>query len=225
MKTLSLTFLFSWIVTFAIAQDNRWSVSAENTLSFVNTTNAPFGRSENDNGYRAAYNAFLRTEYALSRTLALSIGAGYMQTREFISIGPLSFEADQLQSIRSDKTHHYFMAPVGLQLSLGSFFIRPEIGIGINTANTSLDEFKYNLQSNGNYGSITTLRKNKDINNIDNVNKLTYPLMLTMGAEIPVSTFRLILGAQGFYTLNKIGEQAFNQHHAFGFGTTVGIKF
>ena len=228
MKYILLSILCVACIASIHAQDNRWSVSAENTLAFSNTTQASFGRSENDNGYRTAYNAFLRTGYKLSPKLTVSIGAGYMQTREFVSLGPLSNEADQIQSIRSNKTHHYFMSPVGLEFSLGSFFIRPEIGIGINTANTSLDEFRYNLPNSGNnnfYGYYGVFQKNKDVNNIDRVEKLTYPLMLTIGAEIPVSTFHLILGAQAFYSLNKIGEQNFNQHHAFGFGTTVGVKF
>ena len=143
-----------------------------------------------------------------------------MLTREYVE---LDFESEFDQfGIKSNKSHHYIVAPIGFKFSMGSFFIRPEVGIGFNTANIHRNEFTEYISPGVLVGHHT---KTKDINNFDRVNQMTYPLYLTMGTEVPISSFRLIFALQGYYTLNTIGEHYTNQRHAYGFGTTVGVKF
>jgi hypothetical protein len=218
MKNL-LPLIFSLIATFAIAQDNRWSFTAEGTLNFVNATSPR--AFYNDRSYRIGYNTFLRSEYNFGSRLSAVVGLGYLRTYEYYST-PVQNGPNGLEFINSDLTHHYAVVPIGIKWSLGPVFIRPEIGIGINTSNTRLDEYRYRIEPSL---FIIEKRKTKENHNLALVNRMTYPLLCTIGTEIPLSFTTLIIGVQGFYTLNTIGDRYINQRHAYGLGTTVGVKF
>jgi len=216
MRNGILTILFAITSSVMFGQENRFSIGLEYSPNFSNTT-TPYYLE--DNGFRIAHNAFLLAEYRLVGHLHVTAGFGYLESREFqaLNIPDNQFEFFRIES---HLFHHYIVAPVGLEYKFGSFYLRPEIGIGWNVSNTSLDTYYEGTPSS--YSIVT--QKNKDEDNIRGVNTMTYPLFFSFGHEIDLQSCTLILGVKSYYSLNEIGRRYGISGHSYGFGVSFGVR-
>ena len=101
---------------------------------------------------------------------------------------------------------------------LGSFYISPEVGIGWNVSNRNKSYWYYTDGSELESDYI-------DKDNIDNINETTYPLFLSIGNEIRMKSYSILLGVKGYYSLNSLGQRASNAGHYYGFGVVTGVRF
>jgi hypothetical protein len=220
MRNGILTILFAIAYTAVYGQDNRFSIGLEYSPNFVNSTGPDYFNGSSENEFRLAQNAFLLAQYRLAGNLHVSAGFGYLETREFHSFDVPPSNQYDLYKIESHLFHHYLVAPVGLEYKFGSFYVRPEIGIGWNVSNTSLDTYYIGSPSAGGSGT----QKHKDENNIHNINSMTYPLMFSFGHEAKLKSCTLILGVKSYYSLNSIGSTYRESGHYYGFGVSFGVR-
>lgn len=213
MKT-SFTFLFVLsFLTLLSAQQDKVFFSLEYSPNFTNSTE-PLWR-HGDDSYLFASNLFAKAGYHLAGGLYANAGVGILTTKDYSVFDFGLVDVDRIEALRKNT---YVVAPVGFTYFLGSFFVSPEIGIGLNVANRQNDVFYYTD------GSIAE-NKWTDVHNLNQVNRMTYPLFLSVGCEIPFSSWSLMLGAKGYYALSPTGDTAYNSGHYYGFGLLTGVKF
>jgi hypothetical protein len=217
MRNGILTILFATTFSVMFGQSNRFGIGLEYSPNFCNTT-IPY--YEHDNGFRIAQNAFLLAQYQLIGQLHVTAGIGYLEARVFQSADVPPGNQYDLYKIESHVFHHYMVVPVGLEYKFGSFFLRPEIGIGWLLGNTSLDTYYTGSPSDG--SSFT--QKNKDPDNHRDIDPMTYPLMLSFGHEVNLKSCTLILGVKSYYSLNAIGNRYTESGHYYGFGVSLGVR-
>ena len=117
--------------------------------------------------------------------------------------------------------HSFFVIPVGLKYRIGTFTVNPEIGLGINIARPA-KQINYLTD-----GSVITTHHNI-VQDVWGYKKLSVPLMLTIGKEIPLGPVKLLLGAKGYYSITKLKHDntaAFPPTRYYGFGIMTGLKF
>jgi len=219
MRNVILTILFATTFIVMYGQGNRFSFGLEYSPNFIKTTGPEFHK---DNEFRLAQNVFLLGQYQLFGNLHATAGFGYLEAREFQSIDiPPSNQFD-LYKIESHLFHHYMVAPVGLEYKLGSFYLRPEIGVGWLMSTTSLDTYYTGSPSAGS----SATQKHKDTDNWHNINSMTYPLFFSFGHEAKLKACTLILGVKSYYSLNSIGDtHNYNSSgHYYGFGVSLGVR-
>jgi hypothetical protein len=200
-------------------QDNRFGIGLEYSPNFNNRTGPDYFFNSGENEYRLAQNAFILGQYRLFGNLHATAGLGYLEVREFQAYDLPGAPYD-IYKIESHLFHHYLVAPFGLEYKFGPFYLRPEIGIGWNVSNTSLDTY---YTGSPNAGSSMT-QKNKDENNLNGINSMTYPLFFSFGHEAKLKSCTLILGVKSYYSLNSIGSTYSHSGHYYGFGVSFGVR-
>jgi hypothetical protein len=172
--------------------------------------------AETCGSFRFANNLFLKGGYKLLNNLYGTVGVGILGTREFVTVdfgGQL-----EIEKLESNRFHSYVVAPVGFTYYLGSFYISPEIGMGWNVSNRSKNHWHYTD------GSELEVEHN-DKNNLDQINETTYPIFLSIGNEIRMKSYSILLGVKGYYSLNSLGQKDINAGHYYGFGVVTGVRF
>jgi hypothetical protein len=197
-------------------QGHRFSIGLEYSPNFNNST-GPALVSYNE--FRLAQNAFLLGQYRLTGNLYATAGFGYLEAREFLASNLPPSQLD-LFRIESHIYHHYIVTPVGLEYKFGSFFVRPEIGMGWNVSNTSCNTYYEGTPANY---SIST-QNYKDEENIHNINAMTYPLFFSIGHEFHLRSCTLIFSVKSYYSLNSIGSTYVESGHYYGFGMSLGVR-
>lgn len=169
-----------------------------------------------DGTFRFASNIFAKAGYKLTGNLYANAGIGYLTSKEFIRVDYGSnFEISRIEQVR---INGYVVTPIGFAYYMGSFFVNPEIGIGWNVSNKSNSTIFYPDGS-------STGSKWVDKQNINGVNSITYPLLLTIGDEIRFNSWSMMIGLKGYYGLNEIGGRPTYPRHYYGFGIMTGVKF
>ena len=212
MKIILFISCFTILIHTVTAQINKFTVGLEYSLSFSNVT-SPFTFSEER--FMVSHNAFIKSGYVLKTNLQLTFGGGFLNTRQFRSselVGP-----QDVKKIESYRNHNYFVVPVGLQYNFGSFYINPEVGIGIDMGHPVKQVTYFND------GSIIELHGR--IIFFQN-NEITFPVFLNFGNEFDLGNWKILLGAKAYYSLSKIstGPMSLPEHY-YGFGIVTGVKF
>lgn len=215
MKSFLLIFCFGGCLNTILAQTNRFVFELEYSPNFSNITQEHFHFYTGEvGGLRFSNNLFLKGGYQLLPKLYATAGIGILQTRELISTELGGYL--EITKIESDYFHSYVVTPVGVTYYIGAFFIRPEIGIGWNIHNRLKNHVYY---ADGSESSST-----EEIDG-NNINKTTYPVFLSIGYEISMETYSILIGLKGFYSLNPQVENYYEKWHYYGFGVVTGVKF
>lgn len=217
MKPTCLAFFILVLCGHVSGQMNTLTVGVEYSPNFTSVTQ-PYGSysGNSDGAFRFANNLFLKAGYKLTNNLYATGAIGLLGTREFETV---DFSGQlEIEKLESNRFHSYVVAPVGFTYYLGSFYISPEIGIGWNVSNRSKNHWYYTD------GSVIEIEQT-DKDNIDLINETTYPLFLSLGNEIRMKSYSILLGVKGYYSLNNLGERASNEGHYYGFGVVTGVRF
>lgn len=209
--SLFILILSGYCIT-ANAQAKKISIGLEYSPSFSNVT-TEFSSRE---GYRQSHNVFLKGGYALSEKLELTLAAGYLNTRQFDRFHIPGLQ--EIESIESLRNHNYAVFPVGIRYKFGSFYVNPEIGIGIDIGHPTRQVTYFND------GSI--INSHFDANpDVFGYKKFSVPLMLSIGNEIDFHGMKILLGAKAYYSLSTLRTSQFEPQHYFGIGIVTGIRF
>ena len=217
MKTIIATFFFLPLAFFVSAQSSKFNFGLEVSPNFTNIARNSYYATfvYPDYGFRPAMNIDFKAGYIMSEHFVLTGGVGYLTTRELVI-----FDTDgqsEIYRIESEHFHSYVFIPVGVKYYMGTFFISPEISIGWNTANVTENTFRY---PNGVQSS-----KGDDLNNLYQVNAVTYPVFFSFGNEIRLKSCTIALGVKAYLSLNPVGYDDSNYGHYYGFGVLGGITF
>ena len=219
MKTFLLSIYCACLSLAVNGQKSRFGLGVEYSPNFTNATSLPFTDQASGDGYRLAQNVFLKADYKVSGKLSATAGLGYMDTRVFLSISGLSGIQD-IFKIESHKFQHYVVVPVGFKYNIGSVYIHPEVALGWNTGNISLDTYYFGTPTS--YSATT--QRHKDDYNFYDIHKMTFPAFLSFGHDIPLKSITLSLGFKGYYSFNTIGGNYYTSRHAYGFGMVFGVR-
>jgi hypothetical protein len=197
-------------------QLNNLTFDIEYSANFskVSDPDIPYQKDYND--LKLGHNIFAKAGFGIAKHLNLTFGVGYLNTSKY----ELDYLNGQLDIERVESHHHYnyLILPVGLKWNIKSFFLSPEIGVGWNISSKSNITIKY---TNGLVESNT----NNDIADIYNINKITFPVILSFGKEIYFNDFTLLLGIKGYYSLSELDDNHDGSNHYLGFGVLGGIAF
>lgn len=214
MKSLLLSFLFAAHFSAVCGQTDRFNLCIEYSPNFSNITQEYFYFYAGIvGGLRFSHNLFLQGGYQLRPNLYATAGIGLMETRELLDWGNTDYEIDKIQS---DFYHYYIVAPVGITYYIGSFFITPQVGIGWNINN----RLKHHIY----YWDGTVAIEREDLDQ-EGMNKTTYPIFLSIGHEINMKTYSILIGLKGYYSLNPQAENYYEKWHYYGFGVVTGVRF
>jgi len=218
MKTLIAILFFITSGYHLSAQTDKFNFGFEVSPNFTNIDRNSLYTTfyYPDYGFRPAFNMDVKAGYKLSQRFLLTGGAGYMTTREFVILD-LNGQAN-IDRIESDRFHSYVFLPFGVKYYFGDFFISPEVGIGWNTANVTENTFR------NTDGSVSS-SKGDDINNLYDVNAVTYPVFFSFGNEIHLKSYSISLGVKAYYSLNPVGYDDSNYGHYYGVGILAGMIF
>jgi len=166
-------------------------------------------------GLSPVQNVFIRTDMVISPKFEITSGLGFITARNFRY---LDIEGHpDVDNVASHYFHQYFVLPLGFKYKFGSFFIQPDIGIGINVENKVKSHF---VLTDGSEGT----SKSKDL--YVGVNNLTYPISFGFGNEITLKSCSVQMGVRGYYSLNGISSQLiYSDQHYYGFGVFGGVRF
>jgi len=214
MKFLITIFTIWVFSTQVYSQPDKLTYSFDYTPTNSKIT---YGLMEQD--FKFSHQFFIKAGYGFSRKTNLTVGLGYMNVNEMRTIN-LDGQLD-IEYIESFIHRNYIIAPVGVKYSMGSFFIHPEIGFGINVYNVGPPVKQISYLSNG---EVVVQRYNDNFSNRE-YNRFTFPAYLTIGKEINLKKTTLLLGLKGYYSLESIAEYGFQQQHYLGFGASLGVRF
>lgn len=213
MKLLIFTFL-SLLITAGYAQKNTFGASLELSPSFSTVHSKTFfdlGPTK----YFLSGNVFAKGFYGLTNHFDLSLGIGFLSTKEFRQF-PFGF--DGATHIDDYSSHQYFVIPAGIRCHFGAFFLNPEIGLAIGIGHPTTRS-SYIQTENTISGSVTSF----NFPNSPLYNKVTVPLMLNFGGEVKTGFCKLLFGAKMYYSLNDVST--YNKGKYLGFGVMTGVKF
>jgi hypothetical protein len=218
MKCSIIILLFISFLSLISAQSTKFSFGFELSPNFTNIDRNSLYTTfyYPDYGFRPAFNMDVKAGYELSQRVVVTGGVGYMTTREFIILD-LNGQSN-IDRIESDRFHSYVFLPLGVKYYLGDFFLSPELGIGWNTANVTENTFRHSD------GSISS-SKGDDINNLYDVNEISYPVFFSFGNEIHLKKYSISLGVKAYYSLNPVGNDDSNYGHYYGIGILAGMIF
>jgi len=217
MKPTFLAFFVLALCSHVSGQMDKFTFGLEYSPNFTSVTQ-PYGSqlTNSEGAFRFANNLFLKGGYKLMNNLYATGAIGLLGTREFLT---LDFGGQmEINKVESNRFHSYVVAPIGFTYYLGSFYISPEVGIGWNVSNRIKSHWYYTDGS-----ELESEYIDKD--NIDNINETTYPLFLSVGNEIRMKSYTILLGVKGYYSLNSFGQRASNAGHYYGFGVVTGVRF
>ena len=213
MKHLLLTLTFAACLCLLHAQTERFDVSIEYTPNYSKLTD-----NFSNPGFNFSHQFFTRAEWNLSRRFGVSIGLGYMNARDRWTVF-LEGQND-IDYIELYTNHDYITIPVGLKYNFGSWYVRPEISIGLNFSNPGRLMRQVTFKING-----EKIVSRWDDFNQRNYNDLSFPIFFSVGREFKVKTLSVQLGVKGFYSLEQVVLENYWIQHYIGLGVLAGIRF
>lgn len=199
-----------WAYTLLSGQQGRFSATAEYSMNWSKISNELA-----DAQYKISHNGFLKANYDLSSHIALSAGIGILNTGEQYNEEVVG--SPELERILYIDNYNYLVFPVGSIFRLGSFYVHPEIGFGLNLSNRTKVRTTYEDGTTD-----TELFDSALI--FGDYNKFTAPVLLTIGHEFPVSSFTLVAGFRGYYSITQVYRDVSRNGHYFGFGLYMGFR-
>jgi hypothetical protein len=217
MKSSLLIILLA-VISFQLSGQRKLSASFEISTGVSEVRNPEFQLFTGEiRGLQLGGSLFLRSGYILRKNLELTLGIGYLFTREFSRLNLRII--DDVDYFETRINHRYIVVPVGFQYHFGSFYINPEIGLGIKNGSGG---YQNSSQYNGNY----TIIISGSVKTPDYVyHKISLPLMLNFGNEFDLKSVKILLGVKGFYSLNNQSDLPVYSGHYYGVGIVTGVRF
>lgn len=213
--SLCIILLLSGLYARTFAQDKKFSVGLEYSPNITDVTNEFFYNDAGSSFY-LGHNAFIKGDYRLNKHFSLTLGIGYLNTKQG---GNLFLNGQQdISLIQKRLSHDYLVIPVGIKYKLGPFFIHPEIGLAWKLG-TFVRQTSFLTD-----GSIIE-QTYKEVYTTDPYSKITTPMFLTIGTEMDFKGFSLLLGVKGYHSMSDISNLGFFPSHYYGAGMVAGIKF
>jgi len=199
------------------AQSKSLDFSLEYAPNYSKLTNVR--GFENQGKFYFSNQLFIKAEYELTRHFSITAGLGYVNTREKETLLLNGFEG--IDYIDQYVNHNYILAPIGLKYNIGSFYLNPEIGFGVNIFHIGPPTKQISVLTNGQ----KIVQRYNDNFTPNNFNKLTMPVFLTLGKEFELKKVSLLFGLRGYYSLESVVDRPFWGQHYIGFGLMTGIRF
>ena len=193
-----------------LSQENKFNLSVEYSPNYSRLSNEVVNEK-----FKLSHNALLRIRYNTNGKIKPTIGLGFLNTGEFESSqigGQLGIE-----SVKFIQNHNYLMVPIGFKYSIGRLFILPEIGFALNISNKTRQITQF---SNG-----ETERETRDMGlNTGEFNKLTIPILVSIGTDLELLGKSFSTGFKGYYGLNQVVNNVPRNNHYFGFGILLAMN-
>ena len=198
------------ITQHLLSQGNKFNLTVEYSPNLSRLTNEIVKEKS-----KLSHNALLRIGYNTNGKITPTIGLGFLNTGEFESSevgGQLGIE-----SVKFIQNHNYLMVPIGFKYSIGRLYILPEIGFALNISNKTRQITQF---SNG-----ETERETRDMGlNFGEFNKLTIPILLSIGTDLELFGKSFSTGLKGYYGLNQVVNNVPRNNHYFGFGILLAMN-
>lgn len=202
-----LLFSFSQI---CFSQENKFNLTVEYSPNFSKLTDEVV-----DEKFKLSHNATLRISYNAHGKIKPSIGLSFLNTGELEKSeigGQLGIE-----SVKFVQNHNYLMIPIGFRYTIGRLYILPEIGFALNISNRTRQITQF---SNG-----ETERETQDMGlNFGEFNKLTIPILVSIGTDLELFGKSFSTGIKGYYGLNQVVNDVPRNNHYFGFGILLAMN-
>jgi hypothetical protein len=208
-----LTFFFYSIRLFS--QLDKFDIGIEYSLGFSKVADG--FNSFSNTGFHGAGNVFFKFDYPLSNKLDLTIGAGYLVTKEHQRL-LFNFDPDDDFDERL-LSHHYFVIPIGIKYRIGTFFINPEIGLALQDKHLGeLSTFEFGPNS------ISSTRSSfQDPNSL--YHPITIPAFLSFGNEFDFGMVKVLFGIKSYFSLTSKSDVFERTGNYYGIGVMTGVKF
>jgi len=165
--------------------------------------------------FKLSHNALLRISYHANGKIKPTIGLGFLNTGELESSelgGQLGIE-----SIKFIHNYNYLYIPIGAKISLGQFYVLPEIGLGINVSKKTKQITEF---TNGE----TEKETREETFNSGKFNNLTIPISISVGTDFQMADISFSTGIKGYYGLNQVVKDVPRDNHYFGIGLILAIN-
>lgn len=204
----SLLFIFLLNISLS-AQERKFSVVIEYSANLSKVTN-----SQGRNKDKLSHMGFLKLEYETNKIIKPLIGIGFLNTGEIEEDRPINFDIVYYCGVLN---YNYLVIPVGASISVRSFFINPEIGVGYNLSDQVTQRITYVT------GEVE-VGKREIGGDQRPINKFSVPVFLTIGKDFKIGNKLLSTGLKGYFGLNQIMDDNNRNHHYYGVGISVGLK-
>lgn len=216
MKPIILLSLLLAAPIILDAQMGRFNIGLEYSYAFSRVTEPRF-HPFNTRGFYPSGNIFIKGDYTIMKNMDITLGAGYLVTKEMDKL-PFGLLPDtDLTEIYS--THEYFVIPAGIKYHFGSFYIHPELGLAFQERHL-IENISYTINQNSTQISGTIFESQ-----LTTYNRITIPVFLTIGNEIDLGKIKLLLGIKSYYSMNSIYTVPLRPSRYYGFGVMAGVSF
>lgn len=200
------------VTTDSFSQENEFSLEIEYSPNLSKMTDE-FIPAEG----KFSHNVLLRLQYNFKSAVVPTIGMGFLNVGE-ARRSDLRFPNMTTGEARTSYNYNYAIIPIGLRISMGKFYVLPEIGPGIYVFNRTYTTIKEP-------GAKTYHSSEEEILIQGKFNKLTFPVFLSVGRHFPIGKVSIFTGVKGYYSLNRIVENVPRDRKYYGVGLIVGVAF
>ena len=215
METKKVKYLILFMVVGVFqslfSQDNkRFGLTIEYSPNYSRITNEVVNER-----FKLSHNALLRMSYHANGKIKPTIGLGFLNTGELESSelgGQLGIE-----SIKYIHNYNYLYIPIGAKISLGQFYVLPEIGLGINVSKKTKQITEF---TNGE----TEKETREETFNSGKFNNVTIPVSISVGTDFRMAGISFSTGIKGYYGLNQVVKDVPRDNHYFGIGLILAMN-
>ncbi len=206
-----ILFMVLGVFQSLFSQDHKkFSLTIEYSPNYSRLTNEVVNER-----FKLSHNALLRMSYLSNGKIKPTIGLGFLNTGELERSdfgGQLGIE-----TIKFVHNYNYLYVPIGAKISLGQFYVLPEIGLGINISNKTKQITEF---TNGDIEKETI-----DIQLIaGEFNNLSIPISLSVGTDFKIASKSFSTGIKGYYGLNQVVKDVPRDNHYFGIGLIIAMN-
>ena len=208
MKRIFLIGLISFFTTQIFAQE--FSFMADYTLGSSSIKDEQYF----DFKPKISQQLNVRIGFELMENLSFTAGLGYLNVGEVLKI---EYENHSLLEWQKNKfSYSYITIPLGLKYSLKSFFILPEIGLGIQSG------FKHKIVNKRLNGDKT--KEDKSDFDQGELKSMVLPLSIMIGYEHDMGDMKAYVGLRLFSSMSKMVDDNPRDYKYRGFGLVVGVR-
>ncbi len=200
------------VTSHSFSQENQFSLEIEYSPNLSKMTDE-FIPAEG----KFSHNVLLRLQYDFKSAVIPTIGMGFLNVGE-ARRSELRFPNMTTGESRISYNYNYAIIPIGLRISIGKFYVLPEIGPGIYVFNRTYSVLKES-------GEKTKRSSEEEVLHQGKFNRLTFPVFLSLGRYFPIGQVSILAGVKGYYGLNPIIENAPRNAKYYGVGLIVGVAF
>ena len=210
VKYLVLLFVIG-VFQSLFSQDNKkFSLTIEYSPNYSRLTNEVVNER-----FKLSHNALLRVSYNANGKIKPTIGFGFLNTGELERSdigGQLGIE-----TISFIHNYNYLYVPIGAKISLGQFYVLPEVGLGVNISNKTKQITEF---TNGD-----TKKETIDEQPIaGDFNNLSIPISISVGTDFKIASKSFSTGIKGYYGLNQVVKDVPRENHYFGIGLIIAMN-